>query len=438
MKTKPVGPIPEGFPALGGELAIGGKPVSALVEHAGGTPLFVYSRAHLDRRIEDLRAALPNRIGINFAVKANPNMALLGLMHKEALVDGLDVASSGELAVAMAAGWSPSALSYTGPAKGEAALGEACSVGVGTLCFESLAEAEQWLELGQAGLDEADGTTWMWRINLAEPLHAFGMQISGRPSPFGVDEEALDGLFRWCQTHQPQRQSWGLHVHAGSQCFSARAMARSMARTLKIARRFEDAGLVVSHVNFGGGFGVGGWRPPKILDPTAVAGHLRGLLRSYPRQLQIRLEPGRAITGPAGIFVARVRRRKVSRGQLFLNLDGGMHHYLTATGPELATPQRPIWVVNLSRPDAPVATHQLCGPLCTTRDQIGTDAAFPEAQVGDLLGWPNAGAYGLTASPCFFLGHQTPAELLHDEGRFSLIRAPVSLADLGQIPHPSS
>lgn len=404
-------------------------PIASLAERHG-TPLFLYHADTIRSQCRRFREALGEASEIYFAVKANPNPALLQLMHREELIDGLDVASSGELDLALTAGWHPQKLSYTGPAKGHEELEKALSLGVGTICVESLRELRMLVTLAETG-SYPQPPAVMLRLNPELLLHAFGMQISGSPSPFGIDEEELQEAFVSLRTLLPKVRFAGLHVHAGSQCFSAKAMAKHVQQTLQLALRFEEAGFPVACINFGGGYGVSGWKPPKQLDPKSVARHLRGHLQEHPRRIQIRVEPGRALTGPSGIYVARVVNTKRSRGEDFVILDGGMHHYFSATGPELQRPNRTIWVENLSRPDAPSGSFHLTGSLCTTRDRIGSHATLATPEVGDLLGWPNAGSYGLMASPLFFLGHLTPTELLLDGEEVFVIRAPVSITAMG-------
>ena len=144
--SKPLGPIPEGYEALDGELAIGGRKASDLVADAGRTPLFVYSRAHLDARMERLRAVLPKRIGVNYAIKANPHADVVA--HMEPLVDGFDIASSGELRLALAAGIDPARISFAGPGKRDDELEPAIAAGV-TLNCESEGEAAR-AQIGRA------------------------------------------------------------------------------------------------------------------------------------------------------------------------------------------------------------------------------------------------------------------------------------------------
>ena len=181
---KPLGPIPAGYEAIGGRTA------SALVEQAGGTPLFVYSADLIRRRVADLRAALPERLRVHYAVKANPYAPLLELMT--GLVDGFDVASEGELRMALAAGQAPERISFAGPGKRDAELRAAILEGV-TLNLESAGEARRALAIG-----EAEGITprLAIRVNPDFELRGSGMKMGGGARPFGVDAAQVPALAR--------------------------------------------------------------------------------------------------------------------------------------------------------------------------------------------------------------------------------------------------
>ena len=187
---KPVGPIPAGYEAIEGELAIGGKRASELVAEAGRTPLFVYSRAHLDARVAELRAALPGRVGINYAVKANPHLAVIG--HMAPLVDGFDIASSGELALCVAVGIDPARISFAGPGKRDDELEAAIATGV-TLNCESAGEGARALAIGQR-LGKPPRIAI--RVNPSFELKGSGMKMGGGAKPFGVDADKVPDLAR--------------------------------------------------------------------------------------------------------------------------------------------------------------------------------------------------------------------------------------------------
>ena len=206
---KPVGPIPPGFAAIDGELAIAGRRVSDLVVEAGRTPLFVYSRALLDARVAELRAALPARIGLNYAVKANPHLAVIG--HMALLVDGFDIASSGELALCKAAGIDPARISFAGPGKRDDELEAAIAAGV-TLNCESEGEAARALIIGDR-LGKAPRIAI--RVNPSFEIKGSGMKMGGGAKQFGVDAERVPALARHVIAAGAEWR--GLHIFTGSQ-----------------------------------------------------------------------------------------------------------------------------------------------------------------------------------------------------------------------------
>ena len=184
---KPLGPIPSGYEALGGELAIGGRKASELAAEAG-TPLFVYSRDLLSMRVAQLRAALPSRVALHYAVKANPFGPVLE--HLAPLVDGFDIASGGELALVRAAGIDPALVSFAGPGKRDSELEAAISAGV-TLNLESEGEAGRALAIGERlGIVPRLAI----RVNPSFDLKGSGMKMGGGAKPFGVDADRVPAL----------------------------------------------------------------------------------------------------------------------------------------------------------------------------------------------------------------------------------------------------
>ena len=187
---KPLGPIPVGYAAIDSELAIAGRKVSNLVAEAGDTPLFVYSRALLEQRVADLRRAMPARLALHYAVKANPYGPLLEVMA--GLVDGFDIASGGELAMVRAAGIDPARVSFAGPGKRDRELEAAITAGV-TLNLESEGEAERALAIaGQLGVTPRLAI----RVNPSFDLKGSGMKMGGGAKPFGVDADRVPALAR--------------------------------------------------------------------------------------------------------------------------------------------------------------------------------------------------------------------------------------------------
>jgi diaminopimelate decarboxylase len=406
---KPVGPIPPGYEAIAGELAIGGKRASELVAEAGRTPLFVYSRAHLDVRVAELRAALPARVGINYAVKANPHLAVIG--HMASLVDGFDIASSGELGLCVAVGIDPARISFAGPGKRDDELEAAIATGV-TLNCESEGEGLRALAIG-ARLGMAPRIAI--RVNPSFELKGSGMKMGGGAKPFGVDAERVPDLAR---TLIGGGAEWrGLHIFTGSQTLSADAIIEAQGNVLELAANLTEAiGHGLPKLNMGGGLGIPYFPGDEPVDLPRIGAALAELLDHLPAvltQTELCLELGRYLVGEAGVYLTRIIDRKVSHGVTYLVTDGGLHHQLAASG-NFGT------VVRRNYPSA-IATHygadpteevNIVGCLCTPLDRLADNAAMPRAEVGDLVAVFCAGAYGASASPAAFLGHGPAAEIL--------------------------
>lgn len=407
---KPLGPIPVGFNALDGELVIGGKNASALVEHAGGvTPLFVYSRELIERRLRELRAVLPAQIEIHYAVKANPYVPILELMS--GLVDGFDIASAGELQRVREAGIDPAIVSFAGPGKRDDELEAAIAVGT-TLNLESRNEALRALAIA-----ERIGVTprLAIRVNPTFELRGSGMKMGGGAKQFGIDEHLVAPLAR--ELIAAGAEWRGLHIFAGSQALDAEALIETQANTLALAARLADEiGARLPALNMGGGFGIPYFAGDAPLDLAAVGDALKLRLDALPEILartEFTIELGRYLVGEAGVYLTRIVDRKESHGQTFLIVDGGLHHQLAASGNFGTVVRRNYPLAIANRFDsAPEEEANVVGCLCTPLDRLADQAMLPRAEIGDLVAVFCAGAYGASASPAAFLGHGPALELL--------------------------
>ncbi|PKP94167.1 MAG: pyridoxal-dependent decarboxylase, exosortase A system-associated [Alphaproteobacteria bacterium HGW-Alphaproteobacteria-14] len=406
---KPVGPIPAGYDAIDGELAIGGRRVSELVAEAGRTPLFVYSRAHLDARVAALRAALPARVGVNYAVKANPHLAVIG--HMAPLVDGFDIASSGELGLCVAVGIDPARISFAGPGKRDDELEAAIAVGV-TLNCESAGEAARALAIGER-LGKPPRIAI--RVNPSFELKGSGMKMGGGAKPFGVDADQVPALARHVIAAGAEWR--GLHIFTGSQALSADAIIEAQGNVLELAAKLADnIGQPLPKLNMGGGLGIPYFPGDTPVDLARVGAALAERVESLPPVLaetELCIELGRYLVGEAGVYLTRIIDRKVSHGVTFLVTDGGLHHQLAASGNFGTVVRRNYPSVIATRYGAdPTEDVNIVGCLCTPLDRLADAAAMPHADVGDLVAVFCAGAYGATASPAAFLGHGPAAEIL--------------------------
>ena len=400
---KPMGPLPPEFARQHGELLIAGRPAEAWAVDAGDTPLFVYDMAIVAARVARFRAAFRG-VDLHYAIKANPHPELLTVIAP--LVDGLDVASAGELARAVVVK-PAAAISFAGPGKRNDELTAAIETGA-TLNVESEGEANRALAIGdRIGIRPRLAV----RVNPDVELRASGMKMGGRPSPFGVDADRAGALVRAIIAGGADWR--GLHVYAGSQVLDAGALIEAQRATLALVRRLTDeARAEPPLVNLGGGFGVRYFAGDRALDIEAIGGALVEALGGWPGT-RFALELGRWLVAEAGVYLTRVVDRKDSRGETFLVTDGGLNHQLAATGNFGTVVRRnyPVALACAIGGDA-AETVSIVGPLCTPLDRLADRVELPRAKVGDLVAIFLAGAYGATASPAGFLGHPPAAELI--------------------------
>ena len=406
---KPLGPIPPGFDVIDGELAIGGRTASALVEEAGATPLFVYSSDLIGRRMADLRAAMPPRLRIHYAMKANPYGPILELMGT--LVDGFDIASGGELRMALAAGLPAERISFAGPGKRDEELAAAIFAGV-TLNLESEAEAHRALAIA-----ERHGATprLAIRVNPAFELRGSGMKMGGGAKPFGIDAERVPALAR--EVIAAGAEWRGLHIFAGSQALDAEAIVETQGNVLDLAAKLsEEIGAPLPHLNMGGGFGIPYFNGDQPLDIASIGAALAERFGALPGALastEFAIELGRYLVGEAGIYLTRIVDRKISHGAVYLVTDGGLHHQLAASGNFGTVVRRNYPAAIASKFGAePVEEASIVGCLCTPLDRLSDQALLPRAEAGDLVAIFCAGAYGASASPSAFLGQGPAREVL--------------------------
>ena len=406
---KPLGPIPAGYGAIGGELAIDGHRVSDLVAQAGDTPLFVYSRQMLREKVRQIRVDMPARLAIHYAVKANPYIPLLETMSE--LVDGFDVASAGEMGLAFKAGISPQLISFAGPGKRDAELLAALHQGV-SLNLESEGEFHRVMAMaGREGLTPRLAV----RVNPDFDLKGSGMKMGGGAKPFGVDAERVPALVRDILASGAEWR--GFHIFAGSQALAADAIIETQAQTLELAARLADeVGVALPHCNLGGGFGIPYFPGDEPVDTARIGQALSERFAALPdclKETRFCIELGRYLVGEAGVYLTRIVDRKVSHGEVFLVTDGGLHHQLAATG-NFGTVVRRNYPVAIATciDGATEEEATIVGCLCTPMDKLADKGGFPRAGVGDLVAVFCAGAYGASASPAQFLGHGPARELL--------------------------
>ena len=409
MKEKPVHAPLNQFPVVDDQLIVGGLPLRQLADQVGQTPFYAYDREAMAQRVQSLREALPEGVSIHYAMKANPMPAVVDHMAK--LVDGLDVASLGELQVALDSGTAAAEISFAGPGKADRELRGAIAAGI-TLNLESPGELERTVRIGEeTGVVPRVAV----RVNPDFELKSSGMKMSGGPKTFGIDAEQVPAVL--ARIGETGLQFRGFHIFSGSQNLRPESLIEAQDATFELAYRLAaDAPSEVQMLNIGGGFGIPYFPGEQRLDLGPVSENLQTRLEQCRQQLgevEVVIELGRYLVAEAGVYVCRVVDRKQSRGQTYLVTDGGLHHHLAASGNFGQVIRKNYPVVHGTRVNQGAReTVNVVGPLCTPLDILADRMELGAAEVGDLLVVLQSGAYGFTASPHLFLGHPAPLQIL--------------------------
>ncbi len=390
-------------------LLIGGMPLTRLAEQIGRTPFYAYDRQIMTRTVERLRRTLPEEIKLHYAVKANPKPDVVG--HMASITDGLDVASAGELEVAVGAGTPRECISFAGPGKTHGELARAVAEGI-VINMES--ERELTI-LTQLATETGTRPQVAIRVNPDFELKTSGMKMAGGPKPFGVDAERVPAMLD-ALANQPL-DFRGFHIFSGSQNLRPEAICEAQQRTVELAVELAGhAHTSIRMLNIGGGFGIPYFPgdAPLALEPIAEnLGELLPVVRKNLPDAELVIELGRYLVAESGIYVCQVLDRKISRGEVFLITDGGLHHHLAASGNfgQVIRKNYPVVVGNRVT-GAAREKASVVGPLCTPLDLLADRMDLARAEPGDLIVVFQSGAYGLTASPTAFLSHPAPAEVL--------------------------
>jgi diaminopimelate decarboxylase len=377
---------------------------------AFGTPLYVYDLDAVHRRIDTLTALFGTRFGISYAIKANPNPALLASIAPR--LSTFDASSWREVERALAAGMPAARITFSGPAKRAVEIRNAVESDVGELVVENVDEARQ---AGAIAVATGRRQSVLLRINPARVPRGFGASMAGTPSQFGVDEEdmgpALDAIME-----TQGLELIGFHIYSGTNCRDPEAIAANFEIFAGIFRAAQaHAGIRPKRLVFGSGFGIPYLPGETELDhdslPALVNPIIDGLLGEPAfSDARCNLEMGRWLVGLAGWLLTGVVAGKRSRGSDIRACDAGFNAHLAACG-MMGSVIRRNWVFeNLSNPEGTPGVWTLVGPLCTTIDRLALDVELPEVRVGDILSVAASGAYGLTASPTRFISHPEPRE----------------------------
>ncbi len=408
-KTPPTHTAMQQFPVENDCLLVGGIKLIQLAKRVGCTPFYAYDRSLLNARIKYLRENIPQQVHIHYALKANPMPAVV--QHMATITDGMDVASGKEMKVALDTPMPASEISIAGPGKRVEELSSAIAAGI-TLHIESETELTR---INEEALKLGIRPRVAVRINPAFELKASGMKMGGGPKQFGIDEERVPDALSAIKAMD--LQFIGFHIFSGSQNLNAESIIDAQKKSVDLAMRLSDhCPSPILKLNIGGGFGIPYFPGETPLDLTQIGSELAHRVEEVQRNLpeaRLILELGRYLVGEAGIYVCRIVDRKISRGEVFLIADGGLHHHLAASGNfgQVIRKNYPATIGNrVIGSQREIAS--IVGPLCTPLDLLANKMDLAKADIGDLVVIYQSGAYGYSASPTAFLSQPDAVEVL--------------------------
>ncbi|WP_245572419.1 type III PLP-dependent enzyme [Actinokineospora enzanensis] len=373
-----------------------------------GTPTYVYDLDVVAESRDQLFGLLPEGFHLYYALKANPHPEIA----RELRAGGCraEISSTGELANALAAGFAPDEILYTGPGKTDVELDLAMAAGV------RLFSVESYTDLQHVGaIAEKHGTTAsiLLRVNTTAGSAATGIRMMGRPSQFGIDAETLPDLMPLL-TAVPGARVAGAHFFTMSNAQDEDALLGEYEFVLQSAAQLRrELGLPLELLDIGGGFSSPYAVPGPRTDYPKLRLGLEMLLDLYlpewrSGEVQLACESGRYLSGSSGSLLAGVVNVKESRGSRFVVLDAGINAVGGLSGIGRLLPA----AVGIEYDGEATGPGSLVGPLCTPGDSLAKATPLPELAAGDVLTVPNVGAYGVTASLISFLGRPTPTEVV--------------------------
>ncbi|MDP2714117.1 diaminopimelate decarboxylase [Rheinheimera sp.] len=384
-----------------------------------GTPCYVYSRATVERHYQAFASAAakhPHSL-VCYAVKANSNLAILNLLAK--LGSGFDIVSGGELRRVIAAGGDAKKVVFSGVAKTADDMRFALQLGIKCFNVESVAELER-LQQVASSLDKKAAVSIRVNPDIDAKTHPY-ISTGLKANKFGIDILQARDIYRLAASYS-HLNVVGVDCHIGSQLTETQPFLDALEKLLKLIDELAADGIKLSHIDIGGGLGVTYDKetPP---SPADYISKVVARLQSYP-QLELIMEPGRAIMANAGVLLTKVEFLKPGQEKNFAIVDAAMNDLIR---PALYSAWQAIVPVEINT-TATAAVYDIVGPVCETGDFLGKDRELAIAQ-GDLLAVRSAGAYGFTMSSNYN-SRPRAAEVLVDGDKVHLIRAREQWQDL--------
>lgn len=381
----------------------------------GARSFYLYDTRVMREKITRLKQTLPKSVAIYYAMKANPHAAFLTAAG-EAGVEGIEIASLGEAQKAVAAGFSPQALIFTGPGKSPEELHWSVANNIETVHIESLTEAHR-LNAICAQLGQTQNI--LVRVNANFHIHGAQASFSGDSSKLGIDESLLSEILPQI-LDLPHLNFMGLHVYSASGVLEIKDLLKNVELVFEMTRRIENTyqGVRCEIIDFGGGFGIDYLREGKDFSPEIYAKSLSGMIDKFGLAgRRFVLELGRYLTADSGWYCTEILDIKLSMDKKQVICAGGAHHFRR---PVALGINHPVTIVPVNKPKIFAGQENvenedvfIGGPLCNTADKLAPkDVHLDHAEIGDIAVFSLAGAYGYSMSHLDFLSHAHPPEIV--------------------------
>ncbi len=398
-------------------------PVHQIIQEFG-TPVYVYSRAAMTTNFNAMKLAFTEHLTfappiLAYAVKANSNLAILNTLVK--LGAHFDVVSGGELQRVLKAGGDPKKIFFSGVGKTEQEIINAINLAIGCIHVESIEELARIEKLAKQ-LNTCAPVALRLNPDVNPKTHPY-IATGLKENKFGIAIEEAKKLYQH-RSKYPHIKFTGMACHIGSQILALEPYLEALKSLLDIYDELVKDGLVLEHLDLGGGFGIT-YTDETPLDLNALAQAIAKDIGQRP--LKIIFEPGRSIVGNAGILLTKIEYLKDNQEKHFAIVDAGMNDLLR---PALYQATHPVWPIKEFPESAPQKHYDIVGPICETGDFLAKNQLLPaEIKAGDYLAIGMTGAYGFSMSSQYN-SRPKVAEVLIDGNQMHLIRARETFEDL--------
>jgi len=377
---------------------------------------YLYFEELIRANLTGLKKVFPEQFEIFYAMKANPYADIVSLLGR--LGCGFDVASAGELEIAIREGGDKNKISFAGPGKTDEDFMSAAKNGIYSLSIENFEEIDKINTIAKAN-NKKQGVAV--RVNPQKIFSGYGMKMGGYPSPFGIDEDKCPYALKKI-LESDYLEFVGFHMHVGSQILDANNIGKVILYLFEYALNIQSQfNVKIKYLNFGGGFGVPYYENQNSLDLNQLQNVIENIInrddiRRNFSETRFVVEPGRFLVANAGVYLSKILYIKESIGKKFIVIAGGMHHNMAACGlfGQVIRRNYDIDILRFHGSFHKTESEQfdIVGSLCTPLDRLAENIHLTDVRVGDYICVYNSGGYGYTASPLFFLGHPLPKEFL--------------------------